>query len=288
MEKNIVTLKNEYLTVRISKNGAEVLSVRDNNGKEYMWQADPAVWNNTSPIVFPICGSLKDGVYIYKGKKYAPEKHGFARHLCYEPYDCNETEVNFRAEGLLKYAEVYPFSYDFYVKYVLLQNKLLVSYRVVNKSDEEMYFSVGSHEGYACPEGIEEYKIVFENEEDKLFNYLLEGPLLSGERELMGERVRELGLKYDYFAKDSLIFKNIDSRAVTLLHKDGKRKITVRFPDTDKLILWTLPRYGYICIEPWNGLPDSVDSNGKIEDKEAVEILSGGETKVISHEITFE
>ena len=37
----MVELKNEQLSVVISEKGAELQSIKDANGKEYLWQADP-------------------------------------------------------------------------------------------------------------------------------------------------------------------------------------------------------------------------------------------------------
>ena len=47
------TLSNSELTIKVSPHGAELCSIlRD--GKEYLWQADPAFWKRHSPVLFPI------------------------------------------------------------------------------------------------------------------------------------------------------------------------------------------------------------------------------------------
>ena len=51
------TLSNSELTIKVSPHGAELCSIlRD--GKEYLWQADPAFWKRHSPVLFPIVGSV--------------------------------------------------------------------------------------------------------------------------------------------------------------------------------------------------------------------------------------
>lgn len=30
------------------------------DGREVMWQADPAIWGNSAPVLFPVCGMIKD------------------------------------------------------------------------------------------------------------------------------------------------------------------------------------------------------------------------------------
>lgn len=60
----MLTLKNDYLTVKINPLGAELTSVVDNETQlEYMWQADKAYWGRHAPILFPIVGRLQDNQY---------------------------------------------------------------------------------------------------------------------------------------------------------------------------------------------------------------------------------
>ena len=73
------TLKNENLTVIINSLGAEVVSVKDRNGRELWWNGDPAFWKGHSPILFPACGGLWNGKYSLNGKEYNMPKHGFAK-----------------------------------------------------------------------------------------------------------------------------------------------------------------------------------------------------------------
>ena len=37
----LITLKNVFLTAVIDTTGAQLLSLKDKDGKEYMWQRDP-------------------------------------------------------------------------------------------------------------------------------------------------------------------------------------------------------------------------------------------------------
>ena len=74
------TLKNEELTVTFRTQSAEIRSIRDNKtGREYMWQADPAFWGWTSPILFPLVGPVAKNEFRYGGKTYKMKQHGFAR-----------------------------------------------------------------------------------------------------------------------------------------------------------------------------------------------------------------
>ena len=54
------------------------------NDREYIWQRDPKFWKGACPLMFPICGGLKDGVCYIDGKEYSIEKHGYARFKTFE------------------------------------------------------------------------------------------------------------------------------------------------------------------------------------------------------------
>ena len=79
-------LDNSIISIEISNHGAELKSaVKD--GFEYMWCADEKYWARTSPVLFPIVGSLKDKSYKLDGKVYQMNQHGFARDCEFELVD---------------------------------------------------------------------------------------------------------------------------------------------------------------------------------------------------------
>ena len=74
----MIELKNEQLTIRVAELGAELQSIKDCNGREYLWQAGP-LWPRHSPILFPIVCSVENDTYYVDGKPYHLPRHGFAR-----------------------------------------------------------------------------------------------------------------------------------------------------------------------------------------------------------------
>jgi len=283
----MLQLKNEYLTVEISTYGAEIQRVTASDGTEFLWNGDPAVWNGRAPILFPICGGLKDDKYIYNGKEYTLQKHGFAKEktFCIAHHEDTRAELTFSADEETK--KNYPFDFVFHAEFALDKNTLNVSYHIENLTDSEMYFSVGAHEAYACPEGIGAYSIEFDKTET-LDQYMVNGSLLETEPVRMAENIKELLLKPEYFAVDALIFKHLNSNKVALKHNDSNKKITVSFPEHEYLLFWTIPGANYLCIEPWCGFPDSVDSNYDFKHKEGILCVAANQTKALTHTITFE
>ena len=51
----IYELRNDTVAIGLESLGAELKSLkRLDTGTEYMWRADPAFWDRTSPILFPL------------------------------------------------------------------------------------------------------------------------------------------------------------------------------------------------------------------------------------------
>ena len=50
------TLTNSYLKATFESFGAELISLQDTDGKEYVWCGDSAFWGRHSPVLFPFVG----------------------------------------------------------------------------------------------------------------------------------------------------------------------------------------------------------------------------------------
>ena len=50
----LYTVRNQNLTVTVSTRGAELQSVRGADGTEWLWQGDPAYWEDCAPVLLKI------------------------------------------------------------------------------------------------------------------------------------------------------------------------------------------------------------------------------------------
>ncbi len=267
-----ITLKNDYMIVQVSPEGAELKSIKKDN-IEHLWQGDPAWWNGQAPLLFPICGCLSEGRYLHKGVSYELPMHGFGRKSVFEVESAESAKVVFLLKSDSETLKVYPFEFELRVIYELKENKLSVTYVVINKTDGEMYFSVGSHEAYNCEGKTTEYEMLFEKSEP-LVNYLLDGPLLNGKTEEIAYVDGALNFTDEKFKEiDTYIFLNTESKKVTLRKKGSPNSISVEFPGIDNLLIWKEPGAEFFCIEPWCGLPDYVGEVGEISQKPAINKL---------------
>lgn len=283
--KNII-IKNERLTVEISTYGAEVQSVKCDS-RECMWSGDPEVWEGHAPVLFPICGRLTEGNYIYNGEVYELCGHGFAKTAEFEVEKADKTEAVFLLRDNDDSKSHYPFAFEFRVIYKLTENELSVKYSVKNTDNKEMYFSVGAHEAYACPGGIEGYSLKFEKEE-KFDTLLLDGSFLNRKSFEISKTSDTLPLKYEYFKLDTLIFDKLNSKKVSLVKNSGETVAEVDFSQFENLLIWTMQNAEFVCIEPWNGLPDYTDTDGDIKTKAGIIVLESKKSYACEHKIKFE
>ena len=252
-----------------------------------MWEANPEIWGKSAPVLFPICGTLKDNKYTYKGKEYTMQSHGFAPKMDYSVREHKEDCLSLYITDNEETIKSYPFNFDFEVKFTLNGTSLKVEYNVTNKGADKLYYSVGCHEAYACPEGIEEYYLEFDKKLD-LEEYTLEGPFMSGETAPFAKDCNIIPLTEKLFDNDSTCFKNMGTYSVTLKNKAGTRSVKVDYPDFDYFIIWHMPDAPYICLEPWKGFPDYAATDGDFTKKDGIVMVEPGEVSKSEHTITFE
>ena len=280
----MITLKNDKITVKLNELGAELKSLFA-GGREYIWCGRDEVWAESSPLLFPICGGLKDDKYTFNGKEYTMPKHGYGRKTMFEVESATDTEAVFLHKSNDETKKCFPFDYELRIIYSIDGYALKTEYKVDNKSGETMYFSIGSHEGYYTPEGIEDYDVVFPQNET-LSSYVLYGNLLSDQKLPIIKDTNILPLYDKYFTIDGLVFKDLKSRSAILRNRKTGKAVKVDFDYAPYFLLWHKPNAPYICLEPWDGVQDIVGSDYDITKKEGIIALDADKTYSGVHTIT--
>lgn len=281
----IVKITDGVLFAEIETKGAELMRIWNSGGIDYLWDGDSRFWGRRAPVLFPICGGMKDDRYLFDGVTYPMAKHGFCRDAEFTLGKHTENEAVFYIENNEERFKTFPFCFRFSVKYTIKQGVLYVSYVVENKDSKTMYFSVGSHEAYACPEGIEGYSIRFEKEE-RLESLVIENNLIQPHTVVVAENTRVLPMSYDFFAVDALCFRNLKSKMLWL--EGNGRCIEISWDDFEFVLLWTKPNAPFLCVELNCGTDDFVGSDGNIETKEGIIRLEAGGTFERIHSMKFE
>lgn len=272
----MVTLKCGNSVATINEVGAEITSFKY-KGVDYLWIGDPKYWGCSSPNLFPMTGGLKDDKYILNGKEYILPKHGFVRNKTFTIESQTDNSVVFLLTASDETKEAFPYEFELRISYILTDGKVTAGYSVTNCNDETMWFSVGSHDGFITPEGIEEYDLIFPQKET-LDTYTLFGNLTGHEKTPVIADSDRIKMDYNYFAVDALVFKDLKSRTCRLVNRNTGRGIQLDFPGAPRFVVWTKPGAPYVCLEPWFGQADNLDSDYDITKKEAIECLKPGET----------
>lgn len=281
----MITIHNDAVTVAISERGAELKSIVCND-TQYIWEGKPEVWASSCPLLFPICGGLKNNTYRYNGKEYTLEKHGYVRSTIFEVENHTDDSVVFLHKSNDETKIKFPFDYELRVRYTLNGKTVKMDCTVKNKTNGDMYFSIGTHEGYYTPEGIEDYDVIFPQNET-LDTYAVYGTLISNQTFPILKDSNTLPLYEKYFTIDALVFKDLKSRSATLRNRKTGKGLRLDFPCDSYFLVWHKQNAPFICLEPWSGFPDSVDATGELTEKEGILRLEENGEFVHTHSITI-
>ena len=281
-------IKNHKMTLTVAEHGAEIRSV-EVDGMERMWDANPAFWGRTAPILFPIVGALKDNSYQYEGETYSMSQHGFARDMEFTLTEQTEESLQFVLSDNSETYENYPFHFQLTVSYEIFESYINIGWKVLNTDEKKMYFQIGGHPAFACPcEGgmiRDDYSIKV-GELPLLETAFLEKGLLGEEKELLAN---ELLLKDDTFVRDAYIIQNETIGHVDLVnHVSNQVKVRV-LADVPVWGIWSTAdkKAPFVCIEPWYGRCDKTDFSGELSEREYIQSLEPGETFTGGYQIEF-
>lgn len=276
MNHMIYYIENEKLKIGVKTDGAELTSVvLKSNNTEYLWQGNPDVWYGQSPVLFPIIGRVLDDKYYFDGKEYTMPKHGLFRKRQAQLVEQSENKMVFVEKADDDTLKIFPFDFEVYVIFELIDNSLKVTHKVVNNSAETMYFSIGGHPGFNCEIG--DYLLFEKNE--TLDTIEIDTECLRTEKTIPTlDNNNKIIITEDIFNNDALIFTDMQSKYITLASDKHSRKVKFDYSDCSYLGIWAKPGAPYVCIEPWWGVNDSHVRKNDISEKDAIIALESGNT----------
>lgn len=276
-------IQNDMLRVEVSEHGAELQSIQDADGAEYLWQGDPAYWSGRAPNLFPYVARLTDGSYYMDGRLYHMDIHGLAPYLDFVVRQCAKTRLVMELASTPETVRTYPREFCFRVIYELKGSALSVTYEVENRDRNTMYFGLGAHPGFRVPlqadRHFEDYHLRFAPDctprrigfTDDCFLDGTDGPFPLNQEHC-------LSLHHNLFDQDAVVLKDM-GRQVTLEAQGDPASVTLEFPGMNYLGLWHMPKTdaSYICIEPWCSLPSSKGKIAVFEEQPNLITLPAGE-----------
>lgn len=271
-------LKSDFLAVEIGAPGAEMISLKDAEGRDLLWNGDAAYWTGRAPLLFPIVGRLANDALTHEGVAYPMSQHGFARRRDFELMSASDTRATFRLVDDEETRKQYPFAFGLDVTYTLLEATLTIEARVHNPGVLDLPASFGFHPAFRWPLPYggtrADHIVTFEKAEVAPVHRPADG-LLSAATEpnpAVGGFIR---LAEVDFARDALIFTEVRSHHVTY-GVPGEQGLEVAFEGMPQLGIWSKPGAPFVCIEPWSGHASPEGFAGEFSEKPGIVLIPPG------------
>lgn len=277
-----VTITDGALTAKADAFGAKLVSLRDADGREYVWQNRKGFWPDRAGVLFPTSGRLYGGSITYGGKKYDMPLHGFAPASTFAVVRKSGDSVTFALSSDEKTLAVYPFPFRLEVTYSLSGARLDVRQDVFNTGSGELYCAPGFHPWFNVPfdgkSGYGDCTVTFPYATDPKQCIMSDGVLDTGERIAAG------GFRLDHslFSRDALMFGGTGDRVIITCEKTG-RTMTIDRYGMPYVGFWQIAhsRTRLLCVEPMSALPGR---EGVTEDwstrPSALRVNAGGKASV--------
>ncbi|MGC4038062.1 MAG: aldose 1-epimerase family protein [Chitinophagaceae bacterium] len=272
------TIENDSLRVTIKSKGAELDSIYNKQtGLEYMWNADAAFWAKKSPVLFPIVGELKNQTYYYENNAYSLSRHGFAREMEFVVTNKTSDSVTLSLSTNEDTLTKFPFNFVFSLVYKVTDNRLSVMYVIKNTGNKQLYFSVGGHPAFKVPVTSDttysDYYLKFDQNETTGRWPISKDGLIEKSPTPLLDNSDKIKLSKELFYKDAIVLKHLQSGKISLLNEKNRNGLEFDFHEFPFLGIWAAKNADFVCIEPWCGIADSVDSDQQLVHKEGINRL---------------
>lgn len=288
----IYTITNGNVTAKISDFGAQLISLVGGDGYEYIWGADERYWSDHSPLLFPMCGRLLDGKYLYGGKEYKMNIHGFAKDSLFATVENTESSLTLELTANDETKAIYPFDFVLTAKYEVTGNTLSAKYTVKNLGDVALPYMLGWHPGFNL-EGdaeIEDFTIEFDTQDARLHPIVHSHFVSHDSREYPFDNCKYHVSNQEIADCDTLCFSECGNRA-TLASAKTPHAVTLKWSENiPYFCIWknTSRDARYVCLEPWSNIPDSDGESVESFETKIMSRLESGAAEEFCYEITAE
>lgn len=281
------------MIIQINDFGAELCRIYSKeNTKEYLWNGDSKYWGRYSPVLFPIVGRLNDNETYIKGEKYEMSQHGFARDMEFKLVNKTDNSIEFTLQYNEDTLKKYPFKFKLNIMYTLKDSTVDVTWKVKNLDNKEMLFGIGAHPAFNVPfnneDSLDDYYLSFKYGEN-IKQYILNGPYVDESKDI--DKVEDMDIKPEIFVNDALIYSGVEE--VVINSRKREDKIAVSFKDFPYVGIWSPYKADdntiapFVCIEPWYGIADKINSDKVFEEKMGINKLNIGQEFECTYSISI-
>lgn len=282
-----INLHGGRVTAAINSFGAELSSLRF-DGREYLWQGDPAFWGRRAPILFPIVGSLRNGCAESAAGRCEMGRHGVARNYEHEVIEqaADGSSVTFELRDSEETRASYPYSFQLNMTYAITgEASLSQTFRVTNTGTVTLPFCIGGHPAFNIPvlgtegDAFEDYELRFSEPWTCTLPVIQQDGLMSWENAFeCPKNASAVSLTHTTFSHDALMFTDVPDNTVELVSGKSGHGVRIEFPGFKYLGVWSAAGNApFIALEPWSGHTTVFDEDNVFEHKAGMTLLAPGE-----------
>ncbi|WP_125705843.1 aldose 1-epimerase family protein [Lacticaseibacillus daqingensis] len=293
----MLTITNSQFTATINPLGAELTTLtRNADGRNYIWaDADGRYWSRHAPILFPSIGRSNSDEYVLDGQTYPMRQHGFARDFTFDTITPNAADsVNLTLHATPETKQLFPFDFALTITYTLTATGLQVEATVTNRNAvpaRKMPFALGFHPGFALTQPLDHYTVTLNGATTPVEAFGI-GPVPFRDETLAplaAAAGTTIPLSYALLDDGLVILDARTATSATLATADGSHTVTIDLADFPYLTLWS-PEHKqapFICVEPFDGLPDQAGHPSNWLQKAGNTVLKGGDHKTVGFTLTL-
>ncbi len=286
----LIHIASQGFTAEIESLGAQLHAWCDPQGRDLLWNGDPAVWNGRAPLLFPIVGGLNGGRYRLGEAHYDLPRHGLARRKPFQLAGQATDQARLRLAWDAQTLAVYPFRFELEMTFALAGPRLSFSAQVTNRGETPMPASFGYHPAFRWPlpygAARADHAVIFSAEEPGPAWRIDADGLVKPQPAANPVDGRRLALDDSLFVDDALILDPLRSRSLSFGPPQGKR-LEIDLGGAPYLGLWTKPGAPFLCVEPWWGHADPQGFGGDFTEKPGVFALAPGESRTMAMSATL-
>ncbi len=281
--REYIALENDKLKIKINIYGAELSSLYHKKTKtELLWQGTPPYWSRQATIMFPVAIKLKDFRYTYKNKQYLIPSHGIAPYRNFKVLpQKNKNTVSLELSSDALTLNSYPFDFRFIVTYTLEDLELLHTFKVVNRDNKTMFYTIGGHPAFNTP--------LTNKLTRRDYQFWFAKPITS-DRLLVTKNLRQnqslpflqdentLNFADTRIPYAGMLVKNIPVEEIGIGLAGKVPFIKVNRGNFPNVNLWSKPDTPLAAIEPMDSYHDYIDSPPDIDKKTHMNRLKAGKT----------
>lgn len=290
------TIENSKFKAAINEQGAELTHLINKQGDfDYIWNND--LWPKHAPVLFPAIGRSEKDAYTLAGTQYSLPQHGFAGDQTFEVAENTGESLKLVLNDNEQTRQLYPFKFQLAITFTLNEQGLRFNFEISNLDNQTLGFSLGSHPAFNLPINgdatFDDYQLQFSPADLDLNQFeIVKTPAPYRDGKIIPIKAADksnIQLNHAMFEDGLVIVENDGIQSVKISSPKSTHSIELGLEDFRYVCLWTKEGANapFLCVEPFQGLPDVAGKMSDLLSKEANTTLAAGQQTNYGYQITL-